>query len=589
MKAALFVALLFAGSGLAAALPLADPPLPVATRDLDGRIRDAYGLLAPAQPGAPADIAAAWLRDHAAAIGLAPGSALTLQHTRASLTATHLRYQQVLDGQPITGGDISVHVRHDGAIVAAHSRAVEELRPLVDAVSAAQATAIAQGVAAGAPVSTHPVVLARGLEGAPAWEVRFHQPLPLSAWLVHVDRATGEVLAARDTVRAAEAVGQVWVNPIVASRNPDLRDNVLGIQGGPLGFGLEVGPDLGPYLVEVNLTDLSEGPMGPVLAGPFVNLPDAAASGSDLRFPREDPRFEEVQAYYWIDWSQRRIQELGFEDVANYSLPVVSHDQPGVFNAFYRPSGDGTGEVHFGWHAPTGALVGAQPVPNGFADAGEDAEVILHEYGHAILDNQVPNFGSSAEGGGMHEGFGDYWAGTQLSRVSGGWYDHCTAEWFTSYLYVTADGTPPCLRNMENFLTYDYESPDGHLTGQIWSGALWNLRRSLGTEASERLTLEANFFLPVDGGFHAGAEALLVADAALHDAAHARAIVQEFQARNITGLIVTPELLEQVRAADLRVASAEPAAPRPVPGIEAAVLLAAMLGLAAWTRRATGR
>jgi len=36
--------------------------------------------------------------------------------------------------------------------------------------------------------------------------------------------------------------------------------------------------------------------------------------------------------------------------------------------------------------------------------------VIVHEYGHAIQDDQVPNFGLSSEGGAMGEGFSDYLA-----------------------------------------------------------------------------------------------------------------------------------------------------------------------------------
>ncbi len=39
----------------------------------------------------------------------------------------------------------------------------------------------------------------------------------------------------------------------------------------------------------------------------------------------------------------------------------------------------------------------------GGVDDAEDAGIIAHEYGHSIQDNQVPGFGSSAEGGAMGE------------------------------------------------------------------------------------------------------------------------------------------------------------------------------------------
>jgi Zn-dependent metalloprotease len=45
-------------------------------------------------------------------------------------------------------------------------------------------------------------------------------------------------------------------------------------------------------------------------------------------------------------------------------------------------------------------------------DDAEDADVIVHEYGHAIQADQVPGFGAGGDAGGMGEGFGDYLAGT---------------------------------------------------------------------------------------------------------------------------------------------------------------------------------
>ena len=47
----------------------------------------------------------------------------------------------------------------------------------------------------------------------------------------------------------------------------------------------------------------------------------------------------------------------------------------------------------------------------GGVDDAEDAEIILHEYGHAIQDDQLAGFGASSEGKAMGEG---------LWRLSGG-------------------------------------------------------------------------------------------------------------------------------------------------------------------------
>jgi hypothetical protein len=467
---------------------------------------------------------------------------------------------------------------------------VDRVRETQSLVGEADALEIARPLGEGDVLAVRPVIWPQGLEGIPAWEVQFYQPLPIAAWQVVIDRESGAVLSVKDKVMRADAPGRAWINPIVHSRNADLRDNLFGVDNaGPVGLG----DDLSIYYQDVQLRDLESGPGGLILAGPHVKVMDATATGMEFKFPREDPRFEETNGYYWIDWSQRNIRELGFTEVANYQLPFFAHDQVTEFNAFYI-SGlplpglePGRGQIHMGYHAPTALVIGVVlggPVPTGFADAGEDAEVFLHEYGHAILDNQVPNFPSGA----MHEGFGDIWAALQFSRVSNGTYDSCLGEWFTGYLMPIPTGKPPCLRDAENDMSYaDYGDAEGHLSGQIWSGSLWNIHKTLGREATEKLVLEANFLLPLEDSFHAGAEALLMADGALSEAKNARVITGEFGRRNVTNLVVTPELLEKVKAADLAIASqgTEPVigASR-VPGPELVAVLG-LLGVAALARR----
>src|SRR6185369_15961153 len=71
----------------------------------------------------------------------------------------------------------------------------------------------------------------------------------------------------------------------------------------------------------------------------------------------------------------------------------------------------------------------------GGVDDAEDAEVVVHEYGHSVQDDQVPGFGSSEEAGSIGEAFGDYlavsvglWAAAQ-----NGWAVQtppaCVADW----------------------------------------------------------------------------------------------------------------------------------------------------------------
>src|ERR1044071_3257067 len=102
-------------------------------------------------------------------------------------------------------------------------------------------------------------------------------------------------------------------------------------------------------------------------------------------------------AYYWVTEAQKYIQSLGFgvwRRPVNMESQDMRINQLGQDNSF--ETDQPKDELRFG---------------KGGVDDAEDAEVILHEYGHAIHDAQGFSF-ASEEAGAISEGFGDYWAVT---------------------------------------------------------------------------------------------------------------------------------------------------------------------------------
>ena len=145
----------------------------------------------------------------------------------------------------------------------------------------------------------------------------------------------------------------------------------------------------------------------------------AFSSDGTFLFGRDHTWFEQVMAYYAITQSQLYIQGLGFTNV-NDEPQVVRADQFGGDNSFYDPKKD------------------TITVGKGGVDDGEDAEVIWHELGHAIQDDQVPGFGVTHDANSIGEGFGDYWAFTMSVPVSGGFELGCIADW-DSVSYTVGD------------------------------------------------------------------------------------------------------------------------------------------------------
>ena len=201
----------------------------------------------------------------------------------------------------------------------------------------------------------------------------------------------------------------------------------------------------------------------------------AYSPSNEFRYRRDDDRFEQVMAYYWITEAQKYIQSLGFGTARrpiNRRPQHVRINQWGVDNSFATTHKD---ELRFG---------------KGGVDDAEDAEVILHEYGHAIHFSQGFAF-ASAEAGAISEGFGDYWAVTVGSVVSPTSDPACVADW--DAVSYTAS-VPHCLRRVDTNLRYPADLNGGvHHDGQIWSRALWDIRQAVGNVRADTLILQAQF------------------------------------------------------------------------------------------------
>src|SRR5215218_9119473 len=107
------------------------------------------------------------------------------------------------------------------------------------------------------------------------------------------------------------------------------------------------------------------------LSGDYANVlsetGDAAFSlTNEFNYRRDDDRFEQVLAYYWVTEAQRYIQELGF-GVTRRAINKESQDLR--INTFGQDNS-------FSWDKKDVIRLG-----KGGVDDAEDAEVILHELG----------------------------------------------------------------------------------------------------------------------------------------------------------------------------------------------------------------
>ena len=264
------------------------------------------------------------------------------------------------------------------------------------------------------------------------------------------------------------------------------------------------------------------------LSGKWANIVSetgnpAYSPTNTFLFNRSQDEFEQVMAYHWITESQRYIQGLGFgvaggRRSVNMESQDVRINQWGLDNSFQ--TNHPKDELRFG---------------KGGVDDAEDAEVILHEYGHAIQDAQVPGFGSNLEAGSIGEGFGDYWAVTvsQIVAGPGALNDPaCVADW--DAVSYTA-GPVHCLRRTDTDKHYPADIVgEVHADGEVWSRALWEIRGALGATKADTIILEAQFSFASDTSFSAAAATTVATASRLFGAQTAAKVATAFASRGFS-------------------------------------------------------
>jgi hypothetical protein len=418
---------------------------------------------------------------------------MRLVRVLTSLTGTHRWYQQVHGGHPVLGGWYVEHLDPQGRIVDVDDGRVA-IRGAVGGPAVSRGAA--RTAAGGGSVDTDLVVLPQA-RARLAWAV--YSPDGVRTL---VDAGSGDVIRHDVVIMEATGRGRVFdPNPVVTLRDESLTDQKDADY-----------PALQPAYFVRTLTNLDG---SGYLRGDYADVTGttgrAFAANLEFLFGRSDARFEQVMAYHAVTGAQSYIQSLGFSTVNNEPQDVKAN-QFGGDNSFFYPKQD------------------VITVGKGGVDDGEDAEVIWHEYGHAIQEAQVPGFGVGHDAGAIGEGFGDYWAVTMSVPVSGGFEVPCVADW-DSVSYT--DTVPHCLRRVDLDLTVADATGGIHHDGQIWSRALWDIHGALGRTTADRVILEAQFSFAPDTSWGDAALDTVAAAQVLAGPGAAMKVRRAFQDRGI--------------------------------------------------------
>jgi len=321
----------------------------------------------------------------------------------------------------------------------------------------------------------------KGLELA--WKINIASMDPMGDWQFFISAEDGNIIHVEDINISANGSGKIFnPNPLVSANVPYGYNNCYLHNNGATNSCLD------GQLVQVTLQDLTYENGLYKLKGPYCvvqdmeppNVPIPELSTPNFHYNRDQGEFGAVMCYYHIDLAARRILELGYNVDSLKYLRVDPHGREGQYNAFYIPSknyitlGGGGKYVYL----------------------AEDADIIWHEYAHAIWYRFNPTQGTGSmpirtETPSVKEGLADYWA-TSYKRSL---YPN---NWATYGLWGGM-GDSTLIRQIDLDLVYpDNYQVDGvmrmyeHSNGQILSAALMKIWGDLGREITDKLFLEAH-------------------------------------------------------------------------------------------------
>jgi hypothetical protein len=517
--------------------PAAEASLPVPGGRVEARtgaLRSRFGLRFAPASRAPESMAREFLRATAGDLRLSAGdSDLELRAVRAGLGTRHVRFRQTYRGLPVFGADVVVGVDEVRGLVTAVASEYEPgltLGSITPRYTPASAARMALALLAPSDAPAYGPLVELGVHSREgihrlAYRVAVVLADPRGDWELFVDAESGEVLAARDRMCYVHGSGLVFnPDPITTSGSPygtagltdagdaDSPELLAERKRLPLYDITQVGDN---FQLDGPITTIFDFPGG--LGEPLGDSPAATqqADPDAFDYTRSEQGFEAVMVYGHITNLQYWIQRIGFVDVNNDNDPVDPHGLGGADNSFYSPTVD------------------AMAFGEGGVDDAEDAEVIAHEYGHAIQHDQVPGWGAFIEGGAMGEGFGDYLGGSY-----GAWESAYLDDWFAKW---DADGANTGLRRLVNGKTYpDSLAFEVHDDGEIWSACLWQIHGSLGRVLTDQIVIQSHFYLTPGATFRDGALAILQADQDITGGANQAFLEDVFAARGILqGLPIT--------------------------------------------------
>lgn len=243
-------------------------------------------------------------------------------------------------------------------------------------------------------------------------------------------------------------------------------------------------------------------------AHPFLGIP--TSGDGQFNYTRADTNFESVNAFFHINNFKSQILALNY-NLPNFQVIVDPHASNSDYS-FYLPWSK---EVYLG---------------KGGVDDAEDADVIVHEFGHAIIDAaNMDNDNYTKERTSLNEAICDYFAASYTKDID---------DWGKEKVFNWDGNNPPWIGRSATS-TKDYEQADVANTNDIYEhtdivvSCLMELDNVVGYENTMKIVLETLYRLKSWNSYRDFAYTMLESDRYLNGGVNYNAIVVAFRRRNV--------------------------------------------------------
>ena len=471
----------------------------------DGSVASASGFATRHYAGTKQDAARSFLAEHKDLLGGVAPESLKPLSAKSLRSRTYVRYQQHLAGVPVHGAQLVVQVSADNTVDSFQSRLEPKLKMkgewTVDA-AAAEARAVVDMNPSG-PAQTDRILLVQHGDAIPVWRVRFRSGDPAGDWEIHVSAIDGSILSRNNLRKGADALGYAF------PRNPSKGDLERVTLQNLISDKYLLSPQTKIYTYLPALRGQVE---------PNIVVQGATRADGHFLYGPDDARFSEVQLYWGMETASARFARLGFwgfdEPLAGTVLwqdyDAAQKKFVGKDNAFFTPFGFGD----------RGGMFFYLTSRNG--DTSLDTDVIFHEYGHAVINELVgPDQGATF--GALNEGSADYFSSSFLD-------DPVMAE----YAAKIFNSRNTYLRRTDNSNRWPHNVVgEVHADGNIWSGALWDIRAQLGPDITDEIAINALAMLSPTAEFFDAASAAITAAEELYGSQAAQIVADAMEARGL--------------------------------------------------------